>query len=172
MLTITILSDLLHDVRGEKDKSGISIKRKDEIKKNWDALELKIRDIAENLDIVVNMIILTKDGLRAETNFPKYKQIFSDFDKNLEWHELTENYVAGNLQKKLFFQPIISKQEINFYYETDDHIMNTVDITHPSEETSSITIDIPSEIDFKDQRAVRYRYISWGQTIVHGPRDG
>ena len=151
LLVITVLSDLLHDIKGKK-----GLNRKEEIRENWEELEMKIQQLS-NFYISANMIVLTRDGELEETDFPKYMQLYSVFDTYLRWDQLEQQHVVEELRDSILFPTITSKNKIKFYYENERKIENDVFIS--IKQNSDIIIDVPKSINSKPQPDICF-YVS------------
>ncbi|MCP4347517.1 MAG: hypothetical protein GY795_18595 [Desulfobacterales bacterium] len=152
-LVITILSDMLHDVK-DKSEYGDS----EELIKNWNELEKKIEELS-NRNIMANMIILTKGG--EIILHEQHLQIFPVFEKYLDWYRLKKRAISENVTR--LFPVVFAENSIIFYYESEDKEgIHDVDLLVTQDDYDMI-IDIPSEINYNEQKGLKLKYSILGR---------
>lgn len=132
---ITILSDLIHDVKNSYNS------RSRELKENWNELKEEIKAIC-NSRIMANMMVI------SEKNPDIQKTIFSLFKDNIEWYRLNKFLIEEKRQKTFLFTVRTTKKNIIFYYENPNFISQSkFTIRYSQNKANKIRIDIPSKAD-------------------------
>jgi len=140
-IVITILSDLLHDVKNKKEYKG----RAKAIKENWNKLIRNIKRMA-HANIVVNMVVVTPTGEIEE--IPN-QQIYYPFEKSFQPHRLTKTKVSGPVQDRLLYPLEFTTIPLTFYYHQKE-ILNSVELfaIAPIE---NLIIEIPAQLNENNQ---------------------
>lgn len=155
VMVVTILSDLLHDVKHKKGINGDPQK----VKKNWRELEDRIKELAD-YRIMANLIVLEKDGQVVETVMPKHKQIFYEFKKSFGWQLFTGKVIREKLNEKILFPPKFIDNSIDFYYENDRLVARYFELEANNE--FRLIIDIPAKSDLTRQEGIRFPWAILG----------
>ncbi len=126
---ITILSDLIHDVRYTE--------RSREIENEWDGLKEKIQEICDS-KIMSNMIVF------SEKEPDIHRSVFSLFKENLDWYQLNKYLIGEEKNRTFLYTTRPTENNIIFYYENPNFISKSSFILiYTGSEKTEIKIDIP-----------------------------
>nr|VFJ44053.1 MAG: hypothetical protein BECKFM1743C_GA0114222_100089 [Candidatus Kentron sp. FM]VFJ46365.1 MAG: hypothetical protein BECKFM1743A_GA0114220_100365 [Candidatus Kentron sp. FM]VFK07500.1 MAG: hypothetical protein BECKFM1743B_GA0114221_100423 [Candidatus Kentron sp. FM] len=142
MVVLTILSDMLHDIRNKHDGYNDG-----ELRDNWDNLKDQIMKIS-NRSVMANMIITSRDGKIIDTEFPNHFQIMPSFNKNFEWHRLKQHAI-GDRAKRLFVPVSVEEPLVLYFENANTGVINDVNIKFGKDD--KISAYVPSEVNSSQQ---------------------
>lgn len=131
---ITIISDLVHDVKNEfKDRS-------EKIEKIWEQLKEKIQQISYSRTMA-NLIVFSD----IEPNIQK--TIFHLFKSNMDWYRLNKVLIGEEKCNTFLYTVKTTPENIIFYYTNPQFISNSEYIIKSADRDNDLKVDIPEEVN-------------------------
>lgn len=152
-IIITFISDLLHDTE-IKYKGRI-----EEIKKNWAKVVEKIQNLNDSR-IIVNLIVITKDGKMIKGLPQKNMQLFPIFKEKIEWFRISDKTFDSSIENKFLYPKQYLNETLSFYYENERTELNSIVLIFS--EDKEITFYLPKKIGFESGKIKRLKLSVFG----------